>query len=415
MSVEPTNHIKMKVSRIYAALFLLLFSISLVQAQEIELIKINNAEDWENLKASAVRNKALVFVGIHEKGSEAYEEIIQNIYPGEEFQSAYSGRYLVALMVEETLFRAKFAEYWGIQATPSFLIVTPDSELLWSHTGFADASSLSKQGDLVIREYDGIMSDQAKFASGDMSLDEQINHLEILLQYQMLEKAKAVSDILFSKIAYDQLFDERLIQFLPLAPAGKDSDLFKKIVSDQSNLRERFGEYHDHIIMNIINTQIADAVTNESIEDVEFLIETFVPVFLNSSAGIGDLAINMYELGLRKLYYASIGDWPSYRSIVEEFSMERGHEIEYFLYNEAAEIIENYPTEEALPYALLWLEFSESEESNFQNNYALALSYALLTNKTGALRFAEKAKNMASLEVDIASVDRLIMTLNLMD
>jgi hypothetical protein len=315
-------------------------------------------------------------------------------------------------MVQETVFRSEFAEFYAVDGTPAFIILTPNSERLWQYVGFLDALNLSSVGTEVLSTYDNLVSDHTKFESGYMSQDEERAYLDLLIQFQMLEKAKEVSENILSKIPYAELFDEKYISILPLAPGGKNSILFKKILSDHINLRERFGDYYDFIMMNIINTQVADAVNNENIEDIEFLIENFVPFFLD---GFSEFGVSMYELGLRKLYYANLNDWFMYGKIVSDFFLEIGQVEETFLYNEAIEIIENYPTEEAIPYALKWLEYSESEESNFQNNFAIAYSYAILSNKEYAMRFAVKAKNLASLEEDIAKTDHLIEMLYLMD
>jgi len=377
MSTLIFNEIKLKMNRLYAALFIMLLSGSTFAQSDGILF---NHNDWNSLLKEAAKENKLIFLDAYAAWCGPCKWMAANVFTDPEVGAYMNEHFINAKIDMEKGEGPDLQKKYNVRAYPTYIFVNSKGELVHRFCGsMAKEKFLAKVRNALIEDssYTYIAEKFEKSSKDDPG--------EVLQYVKTLDASCIPTDeVLKTVYASIEPSVENLVRWSDLIrdyPPVYGSELFVNMLKERSALDEESGEK----IQAGISKALSKYMFGKLREGKDAYLEAREHL---ASEPIEDLD---KILALSDMYYyKALSDWNNFAKSVDFLIEEERGEDAGFLNSVAWTLYESVAAEdkEVLEKGLAWA----AKAVDLSKEYSILDTYAALLYKTG---HTEKAHEMA--------------------
>lgn len=381
-------------------LLLLLLIIPFLSVAQEKGIHFEHNSNWAKVKAKAKAENKHIFVDVFTTWCGPCKYMSDNIFPQEKVGKFFNEKFVnLKLQMDETegdneevkSWREeakRFAKDYSIAAYPTFLIFSPDGELVHRIVGGGEADDfIAKAGDglnpetqfvTVLKKFEANPNDVAT-AKATAKAAEKAYDNKLL--------AKAVESIIANSPKEELLSNDNITLIRKSASGSTSSKAFAFLRENKTKIAEKNPDLKlDQILSSaIINSEIYPKVKASEEDILDQLIE-------EAKKKYTDIDLNPTILGYKPVYYRFKKNWPKFKDAVTAYLSADPTKVNEAQLNDFAwSIFENCDDKACIEAALAWSKKSLEKEQNpmFLDTYANLLYKS--GKKKEAIETQEKA------------------------
>ena len=388
-------------------LLLLLFTIPFLAVAQEPGITFEHNTTWAKVKEKAKKENKHIFVDAFTTWCGPCKWMAANIFPQEKVGTFFNENFVnLKIQMDETegdnddvkSWRSeakRFAKDYRVNAYPTFLIFSPDGELVHRIVGGAEADqfiAMAKEGlnpdtqyETLVKKFNANPADKA-IAKATASA--------AVKAYDRDLTAKAVESLINNSTPEELMADDMLAMITK--NIGKPgSKAFNTILENKAKVDEKLGagKADEVLAIAVINNEVAPIVL-KSEEDI------FDKTIDEVSKKYPNVELTNIAASFKTNYYARKKNWPAFRDAVQAYiNLDPSKVSPSQLNSFAWAIFENCDDPACVESALAWSKKSlEGEQEP-----ALMDTYANLLHKVGKTKEAIEWQEKAIAAVDEAS------------
>lgn len=337
---------------------------------------------WKELLAKADKENKLIFVDAYAEWCGPCKKMAKDVFTQKEVGDFFNKKFVNVKMDMEKGEGIGLAGDFGIMAYPTLLFVDEKGRVVHRSVGYQTTDMLIELGEAALDPNRNIGSISERYENGDRSPE--------LLRNLAQAKYDAM-DGSYSQIAEEYLATQSVwssddnMEFIYRMTSDLNSKMADYLLANRPAFENNFGqEAITAKIDELIETTVSNAETEADLKKVDQLYAKTYPGKAAEMSG-----------RLKMGFYAQREDWSSFAkaatSFYQKFPAQNWEELNEFawLFYEAVDGKKN------LKSALKWAKQSVKMEENYFNVDTIAALYFKLGKKGKALKYANKAINIA--------------------
>ncbi len=341
-----------------------------------------STESWKSILAQAEKEDKIVFVDAYTVWCGPCKKMAKEVFPQKEVGEFYNEKFINVQLDMEKGEGLTFAEKYNVIVYPSLLFIDSDGTLIHRSAGYKDTPEFIELGSVALDPSKRISSLKSRFENGDRDPRFLKQYTETL--YEAYDESHAPIAEEYLETQTDLNSDENL-EFIFLYVNDVDSKLFDHLVENRSLYIEKFGQREVTTkIQNLIYNSINEGTGMSSLDQIDALFRKAYPE-----------KAEQLSLAFRMSYYRQAGDR-------DNFAKSAINYYKKFPTSDPAELNDIAWTfytvvddKKQLKQAVKWAKRSVKTDSNYFNNDTLAALYSKIGKEKKAIKFAQKAIELA--------------------
>ncbi len=401
-------------------LFTLLMIPFLAVAQEKGIV-FEHQTNWDKVKAKAKAENKHIFVDCFTTWCGPCKYMSSTIFPQEKVGDFFNANFVnLKLQMDQTkedsddvkswyLEADRFAKDYNVQAYPTFLIFSPEGELVHRIVGGGEADDFIAKAQAGLNPETQYVTLVKKFEQNPQDAELAKKTAKAAMSTYDQELAKKATARYIDLVGADGLLTAENIQFLAQGATSSSSPAFILIKENKEKVNELLGgkgRTANDILASVLTNEIVIPEIRANNNDIDFntlkaRIEKEHP-YVNMSNTLASV---------KTQYYFSKKNWPAFKDAVNDYISINNKKVSPSSLNSFAwSVFENCDDAACIQAALNWSK--QSLEGNEQP--AFLDTYANLLYKSGdkenAIKYQEKAIAQASdneKENYVATLDKM--------
>jgi thioredoxin-related protein len=295
----------------------------------------------------------------------------------------------------------KLAQKYQIRGYPSFLFINSEGVLIHQGIGYQPVPSFMHMGAVALDPNKQLPALEKAYLNGDRSEDLLYNYTNALIEARD-EKSKIIGEEYLA--GQESWTTRKNMELIAQLASEYDDPYFNFIVNKRHLFIKEFGEGRvDGIILRHIENHL---LTNIEKVDMVKAKQIYDQTFPSSKAGV---YFDNFELD----YYDALGQKDIYIDKARNYVKKNPNLSATALNSLAWNFYEKIDDKKALKWATKWAQKSVDLEDGYYNNDTLAALYYKQHNKKKALKYAQKAIELAKATgLDFSETSALLEQIN---
>lgn len=380
-------------------------------APQIEFIEVENGEQWQAVFEKATTENKLVFVDAYTDWCSYCHKLDKEVYTDQAVVDYYTENFINVKFDAESEFGYPKAQQLSITGYPTMLFMTASNQVFKVIDGFVPAEALLAYGRDISRMIETLPELEAKFASGSITKDEQLEFISIL-EGTDENKAKSIAKNYVGRLKEEDFLAIENIWLLSRHQNQLDGYPFMYISSHKKLMNDTHGtsEINDYM-SSVYNDNLELAIKYGDDKLLDGVINKVLPEFVDND----QLPTARYST--KSVYYAQRSEFDKYKMEVNAYMnnhLSRDSKADFAL-STTYDIIENYASDEMILFATQLLQQAlEIDDKNFELNSIFGYAKGLMGDYKAADKFLEIAKTLANGEEEKEIVQSLFDAVKMM-
>lgn len=380
-------------------------------APQIEFIEAENSKQWQAIFEQAKAENKLVFVDAYTDWCSYCHKLDKEVYTEQSVVDYYTENFINVKFDAESEFGYPKAQQLSITGYPTMLFMTASDQVFKVIDGFVPAEALLAYGKDISRMIKALPELEAKFESGLITSDEQLELISIMEGTDEI-KAKSIAKNYVSKLKEVDFLSIQNIWLLARHQNQIDGYPFLYITSHKALMIETHGvnEVNDYM-STVYNDNLQLAIKYGDDELLESVVSQVLPEFVENDQ------LPSARYSTKSVYYAQRAEFDSYKMEVNAYMnnhLSRDSKADFAL-STTYDIIENYASDEMLLFSTQLLQQAlDIDAKNFELNSIFGYTKGLMGDYKAANKFLEIAKTLANGEEEQEIVQSLLDAVQVM-
>lgn len=380
-------------------------------APQIKFIEVENEQQWQAVFEQAKAKNKLVFVDAYTDWCSYCHKLDKEVYTEQSVIDYYSEHFINVKFDAESEFGYPKAQQLNITGYPTMLFMTASNQVFKVIDGFVPAEALLAYGKDISRMIKALPELEAKFESGMMTSDEQLELISILEGTDEI-KAKSVAKNYVSKLKEQDFLSIENIWLLSRHQNQIDGYPFLYISSHKELLIQTHGinEINEYM-SSVYNDNLQLAIKYGDDKLLDDVVNKVLPEFVEND----QLPTARYTT--KSVYYAQRAEFDNYKIEVNAYMnnhLSRDSKADFAL-STTYEIIEDYASDEMILFSTQLLQQAlEIDEKNFELNSIFGYTKGLLGDFKAADKYLKIASILAKDEEEREIIQSLLDAVQVM-
>jgi thioredoxin-related protein len=363
--------------------------LALVSSAQVSFNQANSSEQWDRLIAEAAEKERNIFVDVTADWCGFCKMMDRDVFSDKEVGSYLNSSFVPVKIDADLAFGSEFSSDYGISGLPTFLVLSPEGELIDRLVGYQGKSDLIQSLEAFETALESIEDLYTDFKNGELNTKSMMSLTKRLMQNEDT-RWEIVSETATAALLEDRYLSEDEMDFIAFYPIAVSSVNYSKVINPLGPLTE---EYRDYFLYESMMQQLYKAIESNDISLLKALDKEMLPAYCEE-----DEELRLYTIGILKRYYfLGVEDLKGYHAVVMEEWDEHFQDHEFYFYNEASNLVEFAADEEAFTLVKKYTEmYLKEKPKDIDGLVLLVYADAFLGNKTLAYEHLNKAKGIAS-------------------
>ena len=384
-------------------IFFLLCS-TLLSAQSVKFISIDELETYQDLLAIARQKDQMIFIALYQEG-----DVFQDMYRGDVFEKPEVKSYWNKIIPVATDIRsemgAAFANQFLIDSLPLFMVLNMHEFVVARKSGSMNASAMANflnQASTNKNLYDSL---SAKYVKHTLTNSEWQNLIQLHSFNFPFEETMSLALEYMATLDDNSLSDAGNLKILTTYGIDMETPYPNKVFKNLSAIISKNKKFKTLDFYEIVYSYNMDlAINSKDTLLLEKILTELIPKHPDSTVNKNEL-----KLSSARLFAEETNIFQPYtNTILSEAEKVEGDSAKAeYLFDEAYFIADTYNEEAPLKAGLQIIEKSISIRETYKYRMLESYLYYLLKNKTNATSSVAKAKELSSDAVDIKRAESL--------
>lgn len=383
-----------------ASLLLALVLLSNGLWANVDFVEVNTTADWQGALQQARQRQVPLFVDIYTDWCGYCKKMDRDVYADASVGSYMNEHFVNVHLDGETSFGEAFVAKMSVRGFPTMVYLDTEEHLLHKLVGYTALREFLDESRQVIATAERWPELQAAAAAGTLDDEQHLLYFELLERRdsaQARQEALAYLDEVPEAEYLQHELSATLIQTYATDLSHPANAYF---FAHPEQVKARYGsDFWNAFVEATFNQTMGQAIAAADEVLLEKLIAVALPAYIEETDQLPEAI-----MFTRKIYYGNLGEWDSYRQVIDAYYQEHEAGNADWLYGQAYEIVEDYPNQENLPIALAWSRQAQGLVDDFETATLIVFIQGMLGDYDAADEALRHARELAEGEEQLMLV-----------